>query len=124
MQLKNNIRNTVRNANRRAFRNIIRNAVGKEYWKKPLENYCQKTAKVDIGIKKTNAGISIPASVILVRYQNKKMLDCRWSWTFLVVPSYGQQKRKTLFENTIGKFYLNCNVQKMSTKKAVECTIK
>jgi hypothetical protein len=31
---------------------------------------------VGIGIQETNAGISIPASVISVRYRIKKMPDC------------------------------------------------
>jgi hypothetical protein len=31
---------------------------------------------VGIGILKTNAGIGIPASVISVRYRNKKLPDC------------------------------------------------
>jgi hypothetical protein len=31
---------------------------------------------VGIGIRKTNAGIGIPASVISVRFRSKKMPDC------------------------------------------------
>jgi hypothetical protein len=31
---------------------------------------------VGIGIRKTNAGIGIPASVISVQYRSKKMTDC------------------------------------------------
>jgi hypothetical protein len=32
--------------------------------------------KLGIGIEETNSGIGIPASMISVRYRNKKMPDC------------------------------------------------
>jgi hypothetical protein len=37
---------------------------------------CDPYTKLGIGIEETNAGIGIPASMISVRYRNKKMPDC------------------------------------------------
>jgi hypothetical protein len=37
---------------------------------------CYLLAKLGISIEETNAGIGIPASMISVRYLNKKMPDC------------------------------------------------
>jgi hypothetical protein len=44
-----------------------------------------------IGIEKTNAGIGIPASRILVWYRTKKVPDCVslvWYWTFSGIVSF------------------------------------
>jgi hypothetical protein len=38
--------------------------------------FSDKKAGLGIGVEKTNAGIGIPASRILVRYRTTKMPDC------------------------------------------------
>jgi hypothetical protein len=46
---------------------------GSRYWQQ-MEGH--PIAKLGIGIEETNASISIPASMISVRYRNKEMLYC------------------------------------------------